>query len=109
MSDFIELSDAATAETAASLLMALGEQLNDGASPPSVNWGDDSFGEAMLEAYNQPGEDGQPVHVSCLAEKATLGNDLSQVGENVSKAVGELTGQEADNQSRFDRLVPPGV
>lgn len=109
MTSWVEVNDEGLARSAAASLVSFGEQLNDGAGPPMVDWGDDKFGQTMRTAYYETQGNRMSLPTECLAEKSNLGVALGEVGEGVTKALSELLGEEAVNHAEINRIVPPNV
>lgn len=109
MVSHVELNDEGAARTAARQLTSRGDQLNDGAWAPFVDFGDDRMGDTMREQYFASVGNGSSLPVECMTAKKELGERLGEIGEATTEALAELDTQERVNAGDIDRVLPPDV
>jgi hypothetical protein len=102
MPRFVAVNDEGAANSAASLLSSLGSELDDQSQPPEVDWGDDRFGHAMLEAYND-----KNLPQDTLGEKPKLGRRLTEVSDATTRAVTDFTTQDLLNTVDINGVQAP--
>jgi hypothetical protein len=104
MPNYVEVNDEGAALTAAGELSALGPRLDDKSLPDQVVWGDDKFGQAMLEQYSKDN-----IPWETMQEKPKLGGRLTEIGNATTGAVTEATTQDLLNTVDMEGVQAPEV
>lgn len=104
MGSYVEVNDEGAAIAAASELSSIGGRLDDQSVPPQVEWGDDRFGRAMIQRYNHG-----DLPAKAMDEKHILGRRLTKLGDATTRAVNEITIQDALNTADLSRVQVPEV
>jgi hypothetical protein len=110
MSTYVELNDEGAARQAAQRLIELGSDLTSGDIPPTVEWGDDDYGDQMREAYYKPIAEGEyagwSVPALALHARWDLAEKYRKLSEGLDKVVNLGVVQEGQNYQDITHNAP---